>query len=163
MRRRRTQVEDLKMDLTPLIDCVFLLILFFLLTTEITVQLEDVELPVALEGEEEEPDPNNAPMIINVVVNADEDAKDPRSGKIVFNGNTLDEKQLTKELQKEAAYDAADPPHGRGNGTEADGLSKLSIIVRADKRVASKNLRTIFTACAKAKIYKLKVSTVTPE
>lgn len=39
-----------KMDMTPLIDCIFQLILFLVLTSQINVQTEEVELPFALEG-----------------------------------------------------------------------------------------------------------------
>ena len=41
-------------DISPLIDCVFLLILFFILTTKLAVQIEEVELPIALEGKPQE-------------------------------------------------------------------------------------------------------------
>jgi len=154
------------MDLTPLIDCVFLMILFFLLTTEITVQLEDVELPFALEGKQKKKAAElTAPLIINVKLA--ENAAEPRAGVIVFDSRELDQAELAKELGGEARYDAQPVPNGRGRGWERtqDGsqVSKLEVVVRADRRVRSAALREVFAACSEAKIYKVQVSSMQPD
>ena len=41
-RKRSDENFETKMEMTPMIDCVFLLIMFFILTTQITVNIEDV-------------------------------------------------------------------------------------------------------------------------
>ncbi len=158
-------------DMTPLIDCVFLLILFFILTTQITVQIEEVDLPVALEGEPQETSNPNVvqPLLISVIHDLQGPGKnrDERAGLIRFWNETLTEKELTKKMREEAVYDAAPRPKGRGRGYETSPggqkLSKLSVLVRSDRGVRAEFTRHIFQACAKAGIYKIKVSTVNPE
>ena len=167
-RLKARSTTDLKMDLTPLIDCVFLLILFFILTTELTVQVEEVELPFAIEAKKgSDPPKGGGTILINVVrVGATKD--NPRAGKVRYNGEDVDLDKLTRMLQKEADHHAR--PQSRGGkgfgwemGPGGQELSKLAVIVRADRGVQSKYLRTVFTACAKARIYKVKVSAVQPE
>lgn len=157
-----------KMDLTPLIDCIFQLILFLVLTSQITVQAEEVELPFALEGKEQDElgEGERAPLLVNVVLDR---RKPDRAGQIVFAGKQFDnnEKALADELLKEVRYDAEPPPRGLGRGYEiASGgnqLSKLIVLVRADRNVRAEYVRTVFMACQKVGIYKIRVSSTTPQ
>lgn len=167
MRRRAAQPGgEVKMDLTPLIDCVFLMILFFVLTTEITVQVEDVNLPIALEGKTVETAADVAPPLIINVGRTTRDGDD-RVGRIVMAGQELTKETLVEELTKEAAYDAAPRPGGRGRGWETgpanNRLSKLEVVVRADRGVNASHVRQVLDACSAASIYKLKVSSVTSD
>ncbi len=171
MKVKHHEPANCDIDMTPLIDIVFLLILFFILTTQITVQIEEVALPVALEGEEQETSNPNVvqPLLISVVRDPQGLAKNrgERAGLLRFNGDTLTEKELTEKLRREAVYDAAPRPRGRGRGYETSPggqkLSKLSVRVRSDRGVRAEFTRHIFQACAQAGIYKIKVSTVNPE
>ncbi len=55
------------MDMTPMIDVVFLLIIFFMIITDLTQQdLEDLELPIALSATEDKPDPDEKRPIFNI-------------------------------------------------------------------------------------------------
>jgi biopolymer transport protein ExbD len=166
-----------KLDLTPLIDCIFQLILFLVLTSQITVQAEEVELPFALEGKEIGEDKQEVPPLIVNVVRVDKPGEE-RFGRIVFGGRVYEDddarkpnpltaqQKLGMELKKEAEYDAAPRPMGRGRGWEAGpggrSLSKLSVIVRADKGVRSEYIRTVFMSCQEAAIYRIKVSSTMP-
>jgi hypothetical protein len=158
-----------KMDMTPLIDCIFQLILFLVLTSQINVQLEEVDLPFALEGKEADKVKEEvAPIIINVKrVKADTPAQvGERKGDILYQGIRFgnDGKKLAQELRREVAFDAG--PQGRNRGMEAGPggrpLSKLSVLVRADKGVRGEYLRTIFLACQEAAIYRIRFSSTTP-
>ena len=151
---------ETKMDMTPLIDCVFLLIMFFILTTQITVQVEDITLPFAIEGKP--PPPEGAPTVILNVVRKAADAQD-RSAEIIYNGEGYTTvEQLREILQREADLDN----EKRGGATEftPDGkpLSQLEILIRADKDARGEYMRTIFEACALSGIYKLKLSSEQP-
>ncbi|MFK7739611.1 MAG: ExbD/TolR family protein [Planctomycetota bacterium] len=61
--------EEVEMDMTPMIDCVFLLMIFFVLVIDLSQKnLEDLILPMAVAQEaDESPDPNRP--IINVLQN----------------------------------------------------------------------------------------------
>jgi len=156
-----------KLDLTPLIDCIFQLILFLVLTSQITLQVADVDLPFALEGKEAHAaELEVPPLVVNVVRQPPKGPSD-RTGAIVYNGRPLSPRSLTAELKKEANYDASPRPEGRGRGWEegqgGKKLSRLSVLVRADRGVKSEHVRSVFEACIEAGIYKLKVSTIQPE
>ncbi len=158
-----------KMDMTPLIDCIFQLILFLVLTSQITIQTEDVDLPFALEGKEAKPGESEVPpLIVNVVRERMPEKKGQRMGYIVYGGNRVDGKKLAQELKREAAYAAGPKPGGRGRGYDTAGaggvnLSKLAVLVRADRGVQSQYIRTVFESCMQAGIWRLKVSTVQPD
>ncbi len=58
---------EMLMDMTPMIDVVFLLIIFFMIITDLTQQdLEELELPVAEFAVEDKPDPEVWRPIINI-------------------------------------------------------------------------------------------------
>lgn len=161
-RKRSDENFETKMEMTPMIDCVFLLIMFFILTTQITVNIEDVVLPFSREGKQDaEKDTGEVTLLIlNVRKNRDGE-RDQRLGEIVFKGKTYDPKQLLQMLKDEAEYDAS--PQGRGRdwepGPNGSKLSQLEILIRYDRSVKSEYLRTIFEQCQKAGIYKLKLAT----
>ncbi len=159
---RRTQADEsaTEIDMTPLIDCVFLLILFFLLTTQMVAQIEEVELPIALETREPPKGLADKPLVINVVPGNQEDV-----GEIRFSGQTMTPEELEKALAAEARFDAEAPPHGRGRGWETvDGgrASKLRVVVRADTNVYFEFVEAVMMACSKAKIYKIEVASLEP-
>ena len=61
--------ENVEMDMTPMIDCVFLLMIFFVLVIDLSQKnLEDLILPRAQFKEPDESPPENRP-IINVLQN----------------------------------------------------------------------------------------------
>jgi len=161
-RKRSDDNFEVKMEMTPMIDCVFLLIMFFILTTQITVNIEDVVLPFSREGKQdtEEDTGDVTLLILNVRKNRDGE-RDQRLGEIVFKGKIYDTKQLLQMLKDEAEYDAS--PQGRGRdwepGPNGSKLSQLEILIRYDRSVKSEYLRTIFEQCQKAGIYKLKLAT----
>jgi biopolymer transport protein ExbD len=154
------------MDMTPLIDCIFQLILFLVLTSQISIQAEEVDLPFALEGKEADKIKDEVPpLILNVVVDRKATPGEERKGMIVFNGNDYgnDQQKLVKELRQEVVYDATEI--GRNRGYEVGpgrNLSKLSALVRADKSVRAEYIRTIFMACQEVGIWRVRVSSTLP-
>ena len=65
-KRRKKMPGGVEMDMTPMIDIVFLLIVFFVVVTELTVQQARVVLPVASESRVEEPQPGSRILFINI-------------------------------------------------------------------------------------------------
>jgi len=161
-----------RMDMTPLIDCIFQLILFLVLTSQITIQAEEVDLPFALEGKETGKIKEDFPaLIVNVVYDgkAVKAGKGERVGKIIYNGLECTQKKLTELLQKEVAYDAAPQPYGRNRtpeaGPEGVQLSQMTVLVRADKAVRAEYIRSVFMACFETnpKIYRVRLSHTQPQ
>jgi len=58
---------EMKMNMTPMIDVVFLLIIFFMIITDLTQQdLEELQLPMATAAVEDKPDPKVVRPVINI-------------------------------------------------------------------------------------------------
>lgn len=106
---RTDSLEEPQLNLTPMIDIVFLLIIFFMVGTQFTnkEQQYDIELPsaTAVEPMTSRPDA----IVLNVA----------RSGDITMNGQTLDLTELQKQLEaaREAYAEQAVLIRGDGNGT----------------------------------------------
>jgi biopolymer transport protein ExbD len=84
-RHVRSFAEDTDPDLTPLIDCVFLLLVFFMVTTVfVHAKGLDVDLPAPSEAEEEQK------KDINVVLSPE--------GKIEIGGEPVEVAQLAERL-----------------------------------------------------------------
>ena len=49
LRRRRAPAEEAEMDITPMIDCTFLLLIFFIVTSKMTADTP-IQLPIAKHG-----------------------------------------------------------------------------------------------------------------
>lgn len=66
MARRKRPTSEVEVDMTPMIDLTFLLIIFFIIVNDLTQQeLEDLKLPVAQKAGHDDP-PENRP-ILNVM------------------------------------------------------------------------------------------------
>lgn len=99
--RRRTRVET-DINLTPLIDVVFLLLIFFMVSTTFTRETQlQVDLPEAASGEHSDP---SARQQIEVLISA--------SGEVAINGKTLLNPSLDtlmSALSRESAGDTSWP------------------------------------------------------
>ena len=60
---------DMDMNMTPMIDVVFLLIIFFMIITDMTQKdLEELQLPTAIYAVPDKPDPDELRPIVNVPI-----------------------------------------------------------------------------------------------
>jgi biopolymer transport protein ExbD len=147
--------EDAKLNMTPMIDMTFLLVVFFMLTIDLSSkEYIPVELPFASEGvEDKEPPPGEVKrLVINLM----------GDGKVGFKGNWFDLasedpraqdtaiqslKQVLLDLVREAGRDAREP----------DGASKIPVLVHADLNAKWQYVQWVMQACADqhVKIYKI--------
>ncbi|NLY57339.1 MAG: biopolymer transporter ExbD [Gammaproteobacteria bacterium] len=99
--RRRTRVET-DINLTPLIDVVFLLLIFFMVSTTFTRETQlKVDLPESASGEHVDP---STQQQIEVLISA--------AGEVAINGKTLINPTLDtlkSALAREAAGDTRQP------------------------------------------------------
>ena len=140
------------MDMTPMIDIVFLLIVFFMVVTELTVQQAVVVLPVASEATVEEPQPGSKILFVNVSFNSEGQEQIQ-----LMNGPPLTAEELELSLRLEAKdHDVwEDNPN---NPTQK--LSTLEVTIRCDQGAKSGNIHKVFAACSKARIFKVRCAAI---
>ena len=136
--------NGIELNMTPMIDIVFLLLIFFMVVSELA-QLDDadVELPIASKASIDgcEPDPS---LIILSVQNGK-----GANEKILAQGRELDERALMQYIHQEAIFAGTDDPE--------TGSSNLRVKIRADRNVITKAVQMIFDACAKCRVFKTEI------
>ena len=150
--KRRANLSSDEPDLTPMIDVVFLLLIFFMLITEITkAEIEQMELPKASMAKPDEKPPKNR-LIINIVKERPNDPKD-RRGVIKIHGRMLGTQQLTALLKQEADLERE---------TDGSGASARFVLIRTDRRVEYRQFQRVLTLCADPnkgiKLYKIQIA-----
>jgi biopolymer transport protein ExbD len=144
---RKRQVEfELKMNMTPMIDVVFNLIIFFMIVTDLTQQeLEDLVLPKADMCQKDE-NPEEKRMIINI----------NRGGEYVVrrkNRGIVDDciNEIRRHLAVQVAGFPTDPK---------DGASEQPILIRADSETEFKYIQKVMQICGEdgIKIYKIELA-----
>lgn len=143
----------MEMNMTPMIDVVFLLIIFFMIITDLSQQeLEELELPLAIKAQEDKPDPNAQRPILNVL----------QDGSIVVRRDTLfdpaegnvDRSRVQVYLQSMADRMERDE----------DNLPKDPILIRADEFTPFREVQKIMQMCAdkNIRIWKLELAVKVP-
>jgi len=166
-----------EMDMTPMIDCVFQLIIFFMLVTDFAnSQIERVMLPKATEAEEDK-DPAKKRLMINLVHQPDKnkDCPDFRKAydekgdlvntcankshwKVKVSGEVYSYAQLEEYLSLQG--DANREPSTDGGKTK--GLSNRPLMIRSDAAAVYELLEKVFAACARARIWKIEIGASKP-
>ena len=155
---------DMKMNMTPMIDVVFLLIIFFMIITDMTQQdLEDLKLPRAQHAKEDKPDPEEFRPIINILFD----------GKIIIKRETYYDPEIhdanadpysevkewlsaTAKLMEEA------PLNEDGTGPE---IPDEPVLIRADMSTPFKHIQKIMEFCGLEgiQIWKVQLACSVPE
>lgn len=133
--RRRVRTED-SINITPLIDVVFLLLIFFMVSTTFTKETHlDIDLPEA----SGEPVPDEKQQI-EIVINA--------QGGFAVNGQSLVNKKLN------TLKSALDKTSG--------GDHQLPLIITADAMTPHQSVVTAMDAAAQLGFVKLSITTKNP-
>lgn len=148
--RKKLDVSDGAMDLTPMIDCVFLLIIFFMVCVDLKqVDLIKLVLPDADSAINEE----DAKFIINI----------SRTGEFFAGGQsrTIDglkvfllEKYKRLDAQREIEPDT-DKDKRR--------FAAVMVKIRADEYTEFRDIQAVLAACIEAKFYKTSFAAIGPE
>jgi biopolymer transport protein ExbD len=131
MRVEIDEEDDYGVPITPLIDCVFLLLLFFATSTSFVNPEKDlnIDLPSATEGVTQPEESQD--IVVNVT----------KAGTIIVHGKVLDTSALERLLQ-EAAADNKDQ----------------AVIIRGDQHTFHKYIVGVLNSCVKAQVKNLSIA-----
>jgi biopolymer transport protein ExbD len=149
MAKRRHQEEAPALSMTPMIDIVFNLVIFFLIVTDLTQKdLENLVLPLAIKAKDDQDVEDEERVIINLV----EDEKAPGTYKAI-----ISRKEYTHEALKQHLLLRADSAR---EDVEPFG-SRIYVLVRADRSTPWQEVQWIMQDCADpdVRIWKLQFAT----
>ena len=141
MSRKKVEPKDVTLQMTSMIDVVFLLVIFFMLVNDMSkLEVESLTLPIAYQATEDK-NPPKGRIVVNVLP----------SGDVRINAVSYKREALEAFLAREAV-----------KRQDADGLSALSLKIRADADVQYKYVQEVMMACMKARIWRVSFG-VSPE
>ena len=124
-------------NMTPMIDVVFLLIIFFLVSSHLARQEVQVDLKLPTAGKGRSPEEDEARrVVVNVL-------SEQRPGEqIMVAGRMFDERELTRLIAAE-------------NNQSKQTDRPLEVRIRSDRRVPYRVVEPIMVACAEAGVWKV--------
>jgi biopolymer transport protein ExbD len=149
MAKKRHEEEPPQLSMTPMIDVVFNLVIFFLIVTDLTQkELENLTLPLAVKAKEDKGVEENERVIINLV----EDEKQRGKYVAIVKKKRLSHEELKRWLLLRADTSREDePPQG----------SNIFVLIRADRSTPWQEVQWIMQDCADpaVRIWKLQFAT----
>ncbi|SKB02283.1 biopolymer transport protein ExbD [Prosthecobacter debontii] len=135
--RKQHSIEPTPMQLAPLVDVLFLLVIFFAVTSHYAKneQVMDISVPAADEGQEKE-SRNVGEIIINIKT----------EGEIIVNGQQITEEELLVKLRNIASI-----------------YKDQAVILRGDEVADYKYVINVLNTCQKAGIWNIAFATRKPE
>ena len=142
MTRQDNEPEPLEIDMTPMIDVVFLLIVFFMIVVDLTQQdIVQLELPVTEMGI-----PDKKPERNRLTVNITYD-KESQVSEIYVKRDLMDLEQLKAWMHRSA----------RTKINKKTKFSEIPIIIRCDKLAPFRKVQEVMQLCADKDIQIYKV------
>lgn len=134
--REDADFEELVINLTPLIDVVFLLLIFFMVaTTFLDPEREiDVELPTAQSAGEPQRTPEE--IVLNVL----------QDGRVFHDGTQISDDELRLLLKRAAQHDPETP-----------------VTIRGHRLAQHQSIVSVMDACGSAGLFNLAVGTSTDD
>jgi biopolymer transport protein ExbD len=129
---KRRRIGVLGVNLTPMIDVVFQLLIFFMTCTQVSqINREPVDLPKLPGSDDQEP----SIVTVNVLEN----------GSFVVSGNRVSLAQLTFLVQDQIRQLGGNP-------------DRLTMVVRADQRANTTPVNQIVSAMAQLQLKRLRIA-----
>jgi len=136
-RKKHVGTGTVSMNMTPMIDIVFQLLIFFVLTTQFQqLEIEQVILPMSIAAEPKDPFKYRN-VIINVV--------NPDYPEVIVMGQRMDYRVLDVDNELSAYLKE------RKAGT-IEGGEKLNVILRADEMICYEVVASVMLAAGRAEI-----------
>jgi len=167
--------ESVACNLIPMIDIMFLLLLFFMLGADMSQrELEEVALPTADQVKPEDKEKKGNERIVNVnVFHTHTNAgftcpvhsgggicRDMTHWAIAIQSNIFTLDTIKQELKELAELDLED---AQPTDPKAPRLSKVEIMIRADKNAPYAYIQRIIENCGGVGLYKIAVGAAQPE
>ncbi|GIW57036.1 MAG: biopolymer transporter ExbD/TolR [Nitrospiraceae bacterium] len=134
--RKRSPSTILALNMTPMIDVVFLLLIFFMTVSQVSkLQREPIQLPQVERAEEQQ----SAELTINV----------RQDGTILLAGEPVLSEELARELSRLKNRAGGDP-------------SRLRVLIRADERSASRTVNELVTGLSSLGIQAVRIAVEVP-
>ncbi|MFP6757572.1 MAG: biopolymer transporter ExbD [Alphaproteobacteria bacterium] len=135
---------EVDMDMTPMIDIVFLMIIFFIIVSDMSQQdLAELKLPLAEQAVDDQTEEGR--MIINIL----------KDGEVVIRRihySSLDAPEAVNALRAYLAAEVA-----KGEKDEGTTFSSRALLVRADKETKFKEVQKVMRICGEMGIQIYKV------
>ncbi len=148
---------EMAMDMTPMIDVVFLLIIFFMIITDLSQkELEELKLPVAVMAQEDKPNPEDKRPILNIR----QDGAVVVMRDVIYDPESDDYTNLERYLSQKAQAMpmVMDPELGKE-------LPDSPMLIRADENTPFRMIQKIMLLCGKKgiQIWKVELAAAQPE
>ena len=135
---------DMEMNMTPMIDVVFLLIIFFMVITDLTQQdLEELTLPVAENAVDDKPAPDDFRPVLNILIDGTIMAK---RVKYYDPEDPNDQYSKVKELLAEYALRMKLEPFDE-NKPGVNMIPGEALLIRADENTPFKYVQKVMELC----------------
>jgi len=135
----RRQIEEVGIDMTPMIDVVFQLIIFFIVTVQMDQEsvIREITLPPSVYAKEQKGREGN-----QVTIQIDRDGK-MYLGSSQVQLNTI-EMYLKGAVRRQSA-------------------ANMPVLIRADSQTLHKNVRRVMDTCSKVGIYQIRFASLKRE
>lgn len=137
--------QVVEVNMTPMIDCTFLLLIFFMVVSEMSsLDMESLALPYADQAQPPEVESPDRRVVINV------QKDDARKGFVRIQGRNYDKDKLAELIRKEAIKSGRehDPKFAKIK------IYKLFVLIRCDREAKYETIQWVFDACSKNGVYK---------
>ncbi|MHC4849193.1 MAG: ExbD/TolR family protein [Planctomycetota bacterium] len=149
-KKRKDVTESGELDMTPMIDIVFNLLIFFMVVTDLTQKdLAELTLPIAYMAQEDKDNDEDDRIILNV----------DKHGALIWRSEVrslgevksilAEQKILYQKKQRRKGKEAFEILKSGGKAT------RLFVLLRADKDTPWQHVQWLMTVMAQEKYYKL--------
>ena len=150
---------EMEMNMTPMIDVTFLLIIFFMIITDLTQQdLEELKLPIAVQSVPDEPDPAKVRPVVNVLSSGEIIVK----REAIYDPETGDMTALERYLADQASFmiQKGDWDYLSEGATSGPRIPDNPLLIRSDQNTPFNMIQKIMETCGKEgiRIWKLELA-----
>ena len=153
----------LELDLTPMIDCVFQLILFFMLVTDMNRhELEEIYLPTAAQALADKPEAVEVRPVVNIATDGTIRIK----GRVYYDPAHDDSfaslRQYLMRVAQQMPREALDPSLPGGRGVL---VAKNPLLIRADQATPARYVQKVMELCGSAgiQIWRIELAAAVPD